>query len=326
MMIGYSGDEMNAAAVVVTFNRKELLIECVRALLNQSMPIDMIYIVDNASTDGTRELLGVTDLLAHPKVCYTHLETNTGGAGGFHVGTRLAFDAGFEWLWLMDDDAEPQPEALARLNDFSAEKNVVALASNVIGADTLPQLHHRGWFNWDSKEGLIRPINAEDACNEVLEVGMASFVGILISRYAIEKIGLPKAEFFIHYDDAEYCYRLATVGRILFVRDSVIVHKDAAKNGMSLEKGVFSRVSERIPYDRLWITYFGYRNSIWMRFNVSSMLAIRFVSMTLSRKIVGVIFYDDHKIARLKFWCSAAWDGLRGRFDNRKPKLIVGER
>ena len=94
-------------AVVVTYNRKELLRECLVALRAQTRPPDHVLVVDNASTDGTLELVseefGEVELLALPE--------NVGGAGGFHAGLERAYASGAEWAWLMDDDTVPQPEA-----------------------------------------------------------------------------------------------------------------------------------------------------------------------------------------------------------------------
>ena len=98
-------------AIVVTHNRRELLCESLAALDRQSRPLDRTLVVDNASSDGTPEMLRAEcsklDLLALP--------TNEGGAGGFHEGMKRAYLAGAQWLWLMDDDTIPRPDALAEL-------------------------------------------------------------------------------------------------------------------------------------------------------------------------------------------------------------------
>ena len=103
------------AAIVVTFNRKALLTHCLQALLAQSAPLWRIVVIDNASTDGTETALRQAGLLDQPIIHYTRLPENIGGAGGFAHGMQLAFDAGAEWFWLMDDDAMAEREALAAL-------------------------------------------------------------------------------------------------------------------------------------------------------------------------------------------------------------------
>src|ERR1700761_1080776 len=103
------------AAVLVTFNRAELLLNCLDALMRQKRRLDRIFIIDNASTDGTREKLQRAGWLDNPAVEYVGMTENTGGAGGFHEGTKRAFEAGYDWLWLMDDDVLAHDDCLEKL-------------------------------------------------------------------------------------------------------------------------------------------------------------------------------------------------------------------
>jgi len=105
------------AAVVVTYNRKELLKECLDALLAQTYPVDSIILIDNASIDGTPEFLKEQGYLKNPKIDYVRLPENTGGAGGFHEGVKRGYKKGYDWLWLMDDDAIAQKNTLEELMD-----------------------------------------------------------------------------------------------------------------------------------------------------------------------------------------------------------------
>ena len=97
-------------AVVVTHNRRALLERCLAALKQQSAPCDVL-VVDNASTDGTERWLAEQAAQDSRLRLYRSAE-NLGGAGGFHTGMRLALEAGYEWLWIMDDDSLAAPTAL----------------------------------------------------------------------------------------------------------------------------------------------------------------------------------------------------------------------
>ena len=99
------------AAVVVTYNRKALLVECLTALLNQTHCPDRIYVIDQNSTDGTEDLLRECGILSNRRVSYWKSSENTGGAGGFRSGIAKAYQAGYSWIWVMDDDAIPDPDA-----------------------------------------------------------------------------------------------------------------------------------------------------------------------------------------------------------------------
>ena len=106
-------------AVVVTYNRKELLLECMRGLLAQTRPLDAIYIIDNASTDGTPELLKekgyINSAFKEPNISYVRMPENTGGAGGFHEGIKRAYEDGCDWIWVMDDDVKAENDCLSQL-------------------------------------------------------------------------------------------------------------------------------------------------------------------------------------------------------------------
>ena len=92
-------------AVVVTYNRYELLQQNLRAPINQSYSLARILVVDNASTDGTLLNLAEDGWTDHPSIRVLALPDNTGGAGGFAAGMRHALELGADWLWMMDDDA-----------------------------------------------------------------------------------------------------------------------------------------------------------------------------------------------------------------------------
>src|SRR4051812_43764609 len=84
-------------AIVVTHNRRGLLEECLRALEAQTRPPDRVLVVDNASSDGTPEMVRE----AFPEAELLALPDNEGSSGGFHEGMKRAHAEGAEWLWLM---------------------------------------------------------------------------------------------------------------------------------------------------------------------------------------------------------------------------------
>jgi rhamnopyranosyl-N-acetylglucosaminyl-diphospho-decaprenol beta-1,3/1,4-galactofuranosyltransferase len=313
------------AAVVVTFNRKYLLTQCLTALLIQSRPLDKIFLVDNASTDGTQDLLRERGVLDSPLVEYVRLSTNTGGAGGFHEGLKRAYEAGFDWAWVMDDDAEPQPDALECLSSGFAMSRVAALASLVVNEEMVPQLAHRGWVDLCRSDALvIRGVAGDRLHESFIEINVSSFVGLAVNHEAIAAAGLPMREFFIHGDDVEYSGRLAAVGRIILVSRSRVVHKEV-RLVADRQAVLMGRSSHRTPWEKLWLDYYVVRNLIWLRRRHCSMrLCLVQAVRTLCREAAGAVMYDDRKGARVWFYMNAILDGWRGVFDNDKPRRITG--
>jgi rhamnopyranosyl-N-acetylglucosaminyl-diphospho-decaprenol beta-1,3/1,4-galactofuranosyltransferase len=213
---------MRIAAVVVTHNRPQLLLQALAALRVQTRPLDSIYIVDNAS-DGAGAT-GLERLSGDTAVVVLRSETNIGGAGGFALGIARAFAAGHDWIWLLDDDAIARPDALARL--LAAVTGPAAGAGAVCGAvrefgDIA--LQHRRHYHHPT--GLEQPLPRTAYAGPPCPVDTASFVGFLVSAAAVAEVGFPDRGFFLAYDDTEYSLRLGRAGlRIWLVPDSVVEH------------------------------------------------------------------------------------------------------
>jgi len=208
------------AAVVVTYNRRALLQECLGALAAQARPVDHVLVVDNASTDGTPELVR----REHPEVELLALPVNQGGAGGFHEGMKLAHARGFDWIWLMDDDTIPRKDALAELLGvlpaLEGLPSPALLSSRVLWVDgTLHPMNHPG-LRRDRVELFV------DSCEHgVLPVRAATFVSLLVHRSAIDEHGLPYKHYFIWSDDIEYTARVTRNRGGYVVPRSVVLHK-----------------------------------------------------------------------------------------------------
>jgi rhamnopyranosyl-N-acetylglucosaminyl-diphospho-decaprenol beta-1,3/1,4-galactofuranosyltransferase len=217
------------AVVIVTFNRADLLTGMLDGLAAQTRRPDAVFVVDNASTDHTREVLEARSKLGDIPLRLTHSEDNLGGAGGFHLGARLAYDAGYDRIWLVDDDIVPAPDCLAVLM-AEDEDCLAAVREDLSGA-----LVEKAAVDFDLKHPLaIRPKRAsvDDAYADRasmpprVEIQNVSFEGFLFRRGVVDRIGLPDASYFIFYDDVDYAVRARRAGfRIWAVRDAVLVRQ-----------------------------------------------------------------------------------------------------
>jgi rhamnopyranosyl-N-acetylglucosaminyl-diphospho-decaprenol beta-1,3/1,4-galactofuranosyltransferase len=319
----------SVAAVVVTFNRRQLLVECLDALLAQSRPVQRIYVVDNASTDGTAEFLAERALLADSRIRYIRLDRNLGGAGGFNRGMAAAMADGHDWLWVMDDDAEPARDALEKLFAHVApdDPEPPPLTSLKRHPDGRTLLNYLGFVDWRYRPfECVRPITPDvlESGQSAVDIEMATFVGLLLPRWLVERIGLPKSEFFIHADDLEYCLRMRGITRIKLVFASIVLHKEAITSAYD-QAALFGRRSNRIRFERYWIAYYAPRNYLWLARRHARPLGSILVRSTLFmlRKIAGILIHDDHKSRRIRFVVSQYLDGLKGVFDNDKPRRIL---
>lgn len=230
------------AAIVVTYNRASLLKRCIKAILAQTILPDAIYIVDNRSTDNTQETLEEESWIDLKQTCepsvdgviyynelkiddkkikiyYLYKDENNGGAGGFYSGMRAGYEAGYDWVWMMDDDGYPEKNALEELIKVSKKYDIKFLNSIVIKEED----HSKLLFPLDKGKDRKHYLN-----QEIVEGYVNPFNGTLISKEIIEKIGFVKKEMYIWGDEVEYKertlfnkYRIATVSKAIHFHPSI---------------------------------------------------------------------------------------------------------
>jgi len=215
-----------AAVVIVTYNRADLLRRCLAGLAASERKPDAVYVVDNASTDHTLEVLDhVEDLPLHVIAS----EVNDGGAGGFHRGVRAAYDAGWDRIWLMDDDVVPEPGCLGVLMDHPGP------ALMAVREDLEGNLCEKAATVFDLRSPLaVRPkrqtveeaYGTRAAMPAEVPVENVAFEGFMVHRRVIDAVGLPDPGFFIFYDDVDFAVRTRRAGfPIVALRDAVLVRQ-----------------------------------------------------------------------------------------------------
>jgi len=214
------------AIVVVTYNRADLLSRGLDGLAALTRRPDAVIVVDNASTDHTPEVLAArTDL----PLQVIRTDENLGGAGGFELGTRTAYEQGFDRIWLIDDDVVPEPGCLGVLVDHPGPA-LMSVRQDLSGA-----LCEKAATVFDLRNPLaIRPkremVEDRYATREEMpaEVPLhnVAFEGFMVHRRVVEAVGLPDPGFFIFYDDVDYALRTRRAGfPILGLRDAVLVRQ-----------------------------------------------------------------------------------------------------
>jgi len=313
-------------AFVLTRNRKVLLVECLRALLAQTHPVDRVIVLDNASSDSTAEHLRAEGLLDDRRVELHRSEENTGGAGGYAEGIRLGIEAARDWLWLMDDDAEPEPEALERLLSAppAGAPRTVGLCSEVVHSDGRIDPLHRCRM-----ARFIVPLPQEaHRPGTYAEVGCASFVGLLVRTEAARTVGLPRAEFFIGYDDAEWSLRLRHHGELRLVPESVLVHKIPVGGGEQTRRSRFwNRVLGQhytsSTWEGFWKDLYRVRNFMAIKHGYGRIGPLAFAGLT-GAYLAKSLMYDPRPLPRLPWIVRYAVKGRREDFSGPTPAEWVG--
>lgn len=217
----------NIAVAVVTYNRRKDLMICIEALLNQTLLPDEIIIINNQSPDDTESHLldagfirpdnsvqtefGNESTIVHKsdsgksvKITYILKSENDGGAGGFYAGMKTAYDKGYEWILLMDDDGRPDKDEINHLLAASLKHALKYANALVINRDNPAEL---------AFDLLKTPIESDYYLDKELITDCGSpFNGTFINRSLIDRIGFIKKEMFIWGDEAEYTARAKEAG------------------------------------------------------------------------------------------------------------------
>lgn len=230
-------------AVVVAYNRRDLMLEALGALRAQTAALDAVVLVDNHSDDDSADAA----VRFWPDVEVVRLPRNTGGAGGFASGLAVAL-LRYEpdWIWLMDDDTVPHPTALERLLQAVERPGVVLAGSRVVWTDGADHP-----MNTPRTKPFARRSELDAASERgVTAVRSSSFVSMLVAADRVRKAGLPIADYFIWNDDFEFSTRMLRGGRGLYVPSSVVVHKTKARVSTDADPGARF--------------YYEVRNKVWL--------------------------------------------------------------
>lgn len=307
------------AAVIVTSNRKNDLVRNLTAILGGSKVPDRIFLVDCASTDGTQDLIKEKGFLPHRKIEYFYSKKNLGSSGGFSTGLKMAYKAGYNWFWTLDDDAIPESEAFANLVKYSKLDQTKIFGSLAVQEKDPKSIV---WFtDWVDEEGVIHSgiQKLKDLPQgPVVQTTGVSFLGLFIGRKAVKKIGYPREDFFVWADDVEYFTRAKKFGyQYFFITNSLVHHPAAVYRYLNLgyKKSLFV---DGAP----WKLYYGVRNGVRIDMEYNS--AAKTVLVKLPKLIVFlsimIIFYQDQKAKRARFYAKGLFDGLTGRMGMRlKP-------
>lgn len=232
-------------AVVVTYNRKVMLKECIEALI-KNKNLDVL-IVDNASTDGTYD--EIKEYL-NDEVSYINTGSNLGGAGGFNFGIKQILNKDYDYCWIMDDDTIVKKDSLKAMIDAAEKlKDKFSFMSSVaLWTDNKICLMNVQGVSSSAIE------NYQSLTNSLLKIDYASFVSCFMNVKYIKKVGLPIKEFFIYGDDMEYTMRLNQVAPGYLNPNSVVIHKMGTNVGINIIDIEASRI-DRFTYNYRNLSY-----------------------------------------------------------------------
>jgi GT2 family glycosyltransferase len=237
--------------IVPNWNLKDDLAECLVSLEGITYPWSTIVVVDNASDDGSAEMVRAR----FPAVHLLVNEQNLGFAAGSNVGLRYALSQGAEAVFLLNNDTVVAPDMLARLVDvMQAEPSLGILAPKILYHGTKDRVWYLGHrrSSWLPVPRRVDPQLGERPGDPTwFEVDYVSGCGMLIRREVLEHVGLLDEALFMHYEDADYCRRAQRAGyRLACVPGARMWHKISRSSRRAAPEVRRNRARNRVLFYR----------------------------------------------------------------------------
>lgn len=237
--------------IIVTWNKKQFVLDLLHSLNLLNYPTQALHIVvvDNASTDGTATALKAD----YPQITLLQNTENLGGTGGFNTGLAWAFQHSddYHYIWLLDNDVLVHQAALTTLVTLlENHSDIGVVGSTMMQLDYPWRVNEMGAF-FDFRGQLIlnrhletipawqgqsatslahQPLNLSRYlmhCTDYMDVDYVAAASLLVRMEVAKAVGLWR-DYFIHFDDVEWCLRIARQGwRVVVSAQSVIWHLSA---------------------------------------------------------------------------------------------------
>lgn len=280
---------MNITAVVVTYNRKELLKRNI-ACLKQNKPLTSIVVVNNGSTDGTAEWLAAQEGLT------VISQSNVGGAGGFHTGIQYAHRNGADWIWCMDDDVFPHADCLEHLLQEALRTDAGILAPRRLQEGKIFTHDFQEYNLTNPFASMYRKKLARQSVTAPVEIKGTAFEGPFIRCDVVERIGLPNKDLFIFCDDTDYCLRATLAGYKIVYVPAALMDKEKFFSNDSW--------SERSKKKK-WKRFYQIRNSTYLNHHYGKNPGVRYL-----RGFIGVAGYILTAAATCPFTDAYQWKDI----------------
>jgi rhamnopyranosyl-N-acetylglucosaminyl-diphospho-decaprenol beta-1,3/1,4-galactofuranosyltransferase len=287
------------AAAVTTYNRKDVLRQCLNGLFAQSRPLDEVIVVDNDSSDGTPAMVAEE----FPSVRLVQMSENSGAAGGFAAGLREGAARGHDWVWVFNDDDVPDSGALATMLDSVAglppRTGIIACWRRGAGGGryVLGAL-------WRNRQ---LPIPPNDRAELPLALDVVAFSCTLVASALVRDVGVPKSDFFMMIEELEYCLRARRAGWEIYVLPHELTSALALGSG------------DQAPP---WRGYYQTRNHLAMTLERRSIRELWWWSVRTGKFCAAALRSGDRPVERVQLRALGAWHAVRGVSGRTIPPTV----
>jgi len=207
--------------VILTYNRVEVLKDCLLSILESTYRNYVVIIVDNASTDGTSDVI----MSQFPSARLVRSEVNLGYTGGNNLGIKYALrKENCDYVFILNDDTIVNPNSMTKLINVAETNSKIGIVNpKILDSETRSRMCKRyGKYNFYLGIGYSSLLNK----NGIEEIDLMRGTSFLLKKEVIEKIGLMDENFFLYFDEADLSYRVKKAGYIIvYVPTAIVYHQ-----------------------------------------------------------------------------------------------------
>jgi GT2 family glycosyltransferase len=212
--------------VTVTYNSATVLPDFMESMLKQSYREFRLYVVDNASSDNTLELLAN---YSDPRILIIVNQTNVGVAEGNNIGIRAAIGDGCASVLLINNDTVFGPDVIHKLEEGLGKYKCDMITSKILYYDRPDTIWSAGGsFSVLRGRSKHFGFNKKDdgKFDQPREVAYSPTCCMLITRKVFDRIGIMDFRYFIYFDDADFCLRAHRAGiKLIYFPETKLLHK-----------------------------------------------------------------------------------------------------
>lgn len=259
----------SVAVVIVNWNKKDYVLALLKSLEGIGYGSLEVFVIDNASDDDSVEAIGKK----YPSVEVVVNEENLGGTGGFNSGLRhVLARGGFEYTWLLDNDASIREDTLEELVKVMEEDSNVGIAgSRILDLDENDvTLEVGASFRWDTVGVTPNYRNTRNFTDtEVVETDYVAICSALVRNDSLDRVGLMDEKLFLFWDDMDWgLYFLEKGYKVVAVPKSIALHGSFTERDRGVLNGtyygvrnpllVYSKHTGPLTRLRIFYNYFRY--------------------------------------------------------------------
>ncbi len=217
----------NTAIVILTRNAKNLILSCLKNLVSKSSVNFKIIVVDNGSKDKTVDEVAKN----FPEVIIIENKNNYGFAKGINYGIKLAVAQGYDWILILNDDTVVKIDDIYKLIEEANEKNYLVSGPLILSPDN-KVWSAGGIINKEHFSGGLIGYGRDKWGGREKGVDFISGTAMLVKSQVFQKIGYFDEDYFLYYDDVDYCYRAKNKGIASYIIPKVkITHLETITIG-----------------------------------------------------------------------------------------------